>query len=171
MTNGPSLSKIERKVIAGILLGVILLVGTDLYTDFNRGGSLTHVNVEFGVALIATLGFFILIRSSFKIIQRDLQQVKNDATKWHQESLKHVEGLSNAIDSQLERWELSPSEKEVALLLLKGLSLKEIAELRNTTEKTARSQSAAVYQKSGLAGRSELSAFFLEDLLTPGHSS
>lgn len=58
-------------------------------------------------------------------------------------------------------------EKEVAFLLLKGLSLKEIAEVRQTVEKTARLQATAVYEKSGLAGRSELSAFFLEDLLPP----
>ena len=51
---------------------------------------------------------------------------------------------------------------------LKGLSLKEIAAARGTSEKTARVQSGAVYAKSGLAGRSELSAFFLEDLLPPG---
>lgn len=42
-----------------------------------------------------------------------------------------------------------------------------IAQLRNTAEKTVRSQSVAIYSKSGLAGRSELAAFFLEDLLGP----
>ena len=47
------------------------------------------------------------------------------------------------------------------------LSLKEIAEIRKTTEKTARAQSVAVYAKAGLGGRSELAAFFLEDLLLP----
>ena len=62
---------------------------------------------------------------------------------------------------------MSAAEKEVAFLLLKGLSLKEIAIARRTSEKTARVQSSAVYAKSGLAGRSELSAFFLEDLLPP----
>ena len=53
-------------------------------------------------------------------------------------------------------------------LLLKGLSLKEIADIRHTTEKTARAQSGSIYAKSGLSGRSELAAFFLEDLLVPG---
>ncbi|MGE3975871.1 MAG: helix-turn-helix transcriptional regulator, partial [Bdellovibrionales bacterium] len=53
---------------------------------------------------------------------------------------------------------------------LKGLSLKEIAGVRNTTEKTARVQSTAIYSKAGLSGRSELSAFFLEDLLLPENS-
>ena len=55
----------------------------------------------------------------------------------------------------------------MALLLLKGLSLKEISLVRGVSEKTARAQSFAVYAKSGLGGRAELSAFFLEDLLAP----
>jgi hypothetical protein len=32
---------------------------------------------------------------------------------------------------------------------------------------TIRAQTNAIYSKSGLSGRSELSAFFLEDLLLP----
>jgi len=37
----------------------------------------------------------------------------------------------------------------------------------NTSERTIRDQARAVYRKSGVAGRTELSAFFLEDLLLP----
>ena len=59
------------------------------------------------------------------------------------------------------------AEEEVGLLLLKGLSMKEIADLRGTSERTAREQAGAVYAKAGLSGRAELSAFFLEDLLPP----
>jgi DNA-binding NarL/FixJ family response regulator len=59
----------------------------------------------------------------------------------------------------------------VAFLLLKGLSLKEVAGVRNTSEKTARVQSMAVYAKAGISGRSELAAFFLEDLLPPSEAS
>jgi DNA-binding NarL/FixJ family response regulator len=62
---------------------------------------------------------------------------------------------------------LSPAEKEVALLLLKGLAHKEIAQARSITEATARQQARAVYKKAGLAGRNDLAAFFLEDLLLP----
>ena len=40
-------------------------------------------------------------------------------------------------------------------------------DLRGTHEKTVRAQSASIYAKAGLAGRSELAAFFLEDLLVP----
>ncbi len=47
------------------------------------------------------------------------------------------------------------------------MSLKEVAEIRGTVEKTARAQSMSIYSKAGLSGRSELAAFFLEDLLLP----
>ncbi|MBT8470373.1 MAG: helix-turn-helix transcriptional regulator [Myxococcales bacterium] len=66
-----------------------------------------------------------------------------------------------------DRWRLSPAEKEVALLLLKGLSHKEIAKVRSVTETTARQQARAVYRKAGLSGRHDLAAFFLEDLMLP----
>ena len=88
-------------------------------------------------------------------------------SSWRRDSAEHLAGLGEQIDRQLSQWDMSVAEKEVALLLLKGLSLKEIAVVRGVGEKTVRTQSLAVYAKSGLAGRAELSAFFLEDLLLP----
>jgi DNA-binding CsgD family transcriptional regulator len=73
-----------------------------------------------------------------------------------------------AVDRQFQRWALSPAEKEVALLLLKGLSHEEIDEVRSITEATARQQATAIYRKAGLSGRNDVAAFFLEDLLLPG---
>ena len=65
------------------------------------------------------------------------------------------------------RLALTPTEKEVALLLLKGLGHREAADVMNRSERTVRQHAVAVYKKSGLSGRAELSAFFLEDLLLP----
>ena len=48
-----------------------------------------------------------------------------------------------------------------------GLSLEVVAEARNTSEATVRQQALVVYRKSGLRSRSDLSAYFLEDLLLP----
>ena len=78
-----------------------------------------------------------------------------------------MRGLGSAIGGQFDAWQLSGAEAEVGLLLLKGLSLKEIAALRETSERTVREQARAVYRKAGLSGRSALAAFFLEDLLLP----
>ena len=97
----------------------------------------------------------------------DLAGALVEAAHWKKESRELLQGLGIAIENQFARWHLSAAEAEVALLLLKGLSHKEIAGLRETSERTVREQSRSVYRKSGLAGRSSLSAFFLEDLLLP----
>jgi DNA-binding CsgD family transcriptional regulator len=73
--------------------------------------------------------------------------------------------LGEIMAQQFDDWGLSKSEKEVGLLLLKGLSLKEIAIVRGTAEKTIRQQASSVYQKSGVSGRHAFSAWFIEDFL------
>ena len=90
-----------------------------------------------------------------------------DAEHWKAEAREMLAGLGAAIDAQFERWKLTEAERGVGLLLLKGLSSKEIAEARRTSERTVRQQALAIYRKTGLAGRAELAAFFLEDLLLP----
>jgi len=61
--------------------------------------------------------------------------------------------------------QLTQREKEIVDLIAEGLSNKEIAARRRTSERTVRQQARVVYQKSGLSGRSELAAFFLGGLL------
>jgi DNA-binding CsgD family transcriptional regulator len=90
-----------------------------------------------------------------------------DAARWRSDAAALISGLSAAIDLQLARWELTPAERDIALLLLKGLSHKEIATIRAVSETTVRQQARTLYRKAGLSGRNELSAFFLEDLLGP----
>lgn len=164
----------ERGVIAGVLALIALLAGADMLVDLREGASWWHVAAEATVAAAACFGAFRLLRSAWRLRrrldaqQRDFSAFRQQAEAWRTGSKKYLDGLSQSINLQLENWQLSAAEKEVAFLLLKGLSLKEIAMTRGTSEKTARVQSSAVYAKSGLAGRSELSAFFLEDLLPPG---
>lgn len=172
MTEMP-LSRNERRFLAFIMFVIVLFVGADLFNDSLEGVKFSHLVLELVVALGAAAGFFILMKDSFRKSHQLVQsrevilEREKEVERWKLESQKYIQGLSVAIDAQLARWSLSPSEKEVALLILKGLSLREIAELHNTAEKTVRAQSVAIYSKSGLAGRSELAAFFLEDLLVP----
>lgn len=163
----------ERWVITAILLGTAIIVGADLFTDSREGLRWWHIATEGSVALAALIGVIFLIRGSFALKRSLAAEViksaslQAEAEEWRKKAKVHLEGLSQEIELQLDTWKLSASEKEVAFLLLKGLSQKEIAEIRNTSEKTTRAQSTAIYEKSGLSGRSELSAFFLEDLLMP----
>lgn len=163
----------ERGFIAVVLFGIVIMVFLDLFTDSSEGISWGHFIVEGSAGLAAIAGLFFLMKESFLVKhsledeRKNFSDFKVEAEAWKVQSKKYLEGLSQVIDQQLSDWKLSVSEKEVAFLLLKGLSLKEVAQVRNTSEKTARAQSIAVYAKSGLTGRSELAAFFLEDLLLP----
>ena len=93
-----------------------------------------------------------------------LTQARIEGNQWRATARTHVEGLGEAIRWQFARWHLTASEHDVAMLMLKGLSHKEIAKLRRSTSATVRQQATAVYTKSGLSCRAELAAFFLEDL-------
>lgn len=167
------MSQHERVVIASILSLVAILVAFDILTDSLEGVALWHVLVEGAIAFVAIAGVFYLLRGTVDLRRRlqkemeDFSVFKREAEEWRAHSKKYIDGLAQAIDQQLTKWKLTVSEKEVAFLLLKGLSLKEVAQIRKTTEKTARVQSMAIYAKAGISGRSELSAFFLEDLLLP----
>jgi DNA-binding CsgD family transcriptional regulator len=161
----------ERRVLLLTLLLIVLVVAIDLITDTSQGVILWHLLVEGSAGAIALVGVLYLLHQQYQLkgalqTERQLSAAwQKESEQWRSQAKAYLAGLSVMIDQQLSAWGLSPSEREVAFFLLKGMSLKEIAVLRNTTEKTARVQSTAIYAKSGLNGRSELSAFFLEDLL------
>ncbi|MEM7288832.1 MAG: LuxR C-terminal-related transcriptional regulator [Pseudomonadota bacterium] len=71
------------------------------------------------------------------------------------------------MQKQFDAWQLTGSEQDVVIMLLKGLSFREIAGLRDTREKTVRQQASSVYRKAGVTSRNELAAWFFEDMLEP----
>jgi DNA-binding CsgD family transcriptional regulator len=173
----------ERRLLTGVLLaflGIALFAAIDISSDLREGTTLAHVTAEVGVLLVGLLGSLFMARRLVltlrraRAVQREalqlagqLEVTRAEANRWRSEARDLMEGLGAALDHQFERWNLSPAEKEVALLLLKGLSHKDVAEVRSVTEATARQQARAVYKKGGLSGRHDLAAFFLEDLMLP----
>ena len=83
---------------------------------------------------------------------------------WRADNRTELDDLAEAIQRQFGVWALTPAEADIAGLLLKGVSLRDIAVLRRTSDATIRQQAQSVYRKSGLAGRRELAAYFLESL-------
>jgi DNA-binding CsgD family transcriptional regulator len=150
-----------------------ILVAIDLVTDVLGGTSAFHVLLEgtvVAIGLVASGVFALRVRELVRDargLRAQLDASQQEARKWRRDAASLISGLSAAIDQQFTRWELSPAEREVALLLLKGLSHKEIANIRNVNETTVRQQARALYRKANLSGRNDLAAFFLEDLLVP----
>jgi len=69
------------------------------------------------------------------------------------------------LEESFARWSLTPSERDVALLAVKGLSIGEIARLRQTREGTDKAQCTAVYRKAGVNNRAQLLSLFVEELM------
>lgn len=98
---------------------------------------------------------------------RDLEVARTEGEGWRAKVQSHLAGLKGAMDKQFQAWGMTAAEREVGLLMLKGLSHKEIAALRATTDATVRQQAQSIYRKAGLPGKTAFSAYFLEDLFVP----
>ena len=120
----------------------------------------------FAVPILLVYRSFLVYKDRLALV-RDLDAARLQGRQWRDETRALLTGLGEAIDRQFLTWKLTGAERDVGLLILKGLSLKEIAAARVTSERTIRAQAQSIYAKAGLSGRAALSAFFLEDLLAP----
>ncbi len=160
----------ETVFFIGILLFVTIFFGWDIYSDLREGSSIIHLTGELSSMLLLSFGIGILTKRLIqaklenKIYRAEIDQSRIDFEKYKQETSHLTQGLNQKVQEQMKRWHLSAAERDICLLVLKGLANKEISYLRETSEKTVTQQLGQIYTKSGLQGRSELLAFFLEDL-------
>lgn len=161
----------KESVLMVVLFLVVSASGFDLYMDLSHGASFSHIAKEAVIVVLASLAVsWILLEQrqqnkEIKLLKQELAGVD----KSHAVMSNYVQSmrkqLSGVIAKQFADWQLTASEKEIGWLLLKGLSLKEIAVLRDTLEKTVRQQASSIYKKAGVSGRHAFSAWFIEDLL------
>jgi DNA-binding CsgD family transcriptional regulator len=172
---GDSLDRRTRVwAILAVVVGSALYLGLELREEPNMSAlDMLFELLETLPVVLATVGVVLLFRvtgrqrEEQRELIRELEVARVQGERWRAEARTFIDGLGQAIEAQFARWGLTEAEAEVALLLLKGLSLKEVATVRATSERTVRAQARALYGKAGLTGRAALSAFFLEDLLAP----
>lgn len=160
-----------------ILMGIVLLMivgGTiDILLDAPTSWWSLHVVYELFLIAAGLVGAVWLWLSWFRAeqanrsLRRSLEDRQQERDAWRASARRVLEGLGSAVSRQFQAWGLTGTEREVALLLLKGRSHKEIARDTGRSERTVRQHSVAVYDKAGVNGRAELAAFFLEDLMLP----
>ena len=162
-----------RLMVLAALAAVVVGGAVDLWMD--DPGTIWSFHVLFESALILySLGLSLYLVRRWLSASRSLRRTEErleareaERDAWRRRARSLLRGLGEEIDRQFEAWELTPSEKEVALLLIKGHSHKRIAAMTDRAERTARQHAGSVYEKAGLSGRAELAAYFLEDLMLP----
>ncbi len=160
--------------IAAIAAGIGTLIGLEIWEEPDMTpGEILFELIEPSLIVLTAAGVVYLLQRTKRqheeqmLLLRDLEVARAEGAQWRSDMREILRGLGNAIDAQFDRWQLTPAEREVAMLMLKGLSHKEIAVVRDASERTVRQQARAIYGKANLSGRAALSAFFLEDLLLP----
>jgi DNA-binding CsgD family transcriptional regulator len=152
-----------------LLLALEIATQDETVTLLDFIGDAASLLLTIGAATGATL-LVLRVRAQHEeqmTLIRDLAIARAEGIGWRTKAHSHLAGLRTEMDKQLQDWGMTEAERDVGLLILKGLSHKEIATLRNTTDATVRQQAQSIYRKAGLPGKTAFSAYFLEDLLAP----
>ena len=140
-------------------LGTVFFVG-DVVGDLREDPTSVHFIFEAVVTAALVLG---ILFGTFAL-RRTVELLRAQ-----DQALAVAQGaLSEVIEAQFTAWALTPAERDVGLLALKGLDVAEIAELRGAAQGTVRAQLTRIYSKAGVSGRAQFAAFFVEDLLGQG---
>jgi DNA-binding CsgD family transcriptional regulator len=164
-----------RALLSGVLLLIVVSGTVDLILDAPDRWWSFHVVYEVAIIIggLATTAWlwarWARAERALSRTRRDLHERQAERDAWRTSAEKALLGFAAAIDDQLARWGLTAAEREVALQMLKGKSHKVIAYETGRSERTVRQHAVTVYQKSELAGRAELAAFFLEGLALPNY--
>ena len=163
-------SRRDLAFVAG-LAAIALAAGIDLLLDIGGGAVPAHFVAE-GLVVAVALGLIVRLvgelrrrRAALARVVKELEEAREHVRKLTPDAQVARMRLGEAIAQQFATWGLTESEREVGWLLLKGLTLKEIAAMRDTAEKTVRQHASAIYRKSGVSGRHAFAAWFIEDCL------
>ncbi|MCA8882371.1 MAG: helix-turn-helix transcriptional regulator [Rhodobacteraceae bacterium] len=139
----------------------VFFVG-DVLADLRDVGMGSLAELHFGIETIATLSLVAAIVIELQVLLRLLRR------KAHLEHSLHIAGaaVQAVIDAHFDAWALSPSERDVATFLVKGLSTAEIAQMRGNAEGTIKAHLNAIYRKSGTRSRSDLLSLIIDSLMT-----
>lgn len=150
-----------------LVCGVDIMMETSAWNPIEVGLDIaeTAILVVLIIAVAWSVQQISNINEGQQAIQNHLLRRTAQGEEWRASQAAEITAMGDAIARQFRSWGLTAAEMDVAGLLLKGASMKEIALARETSEATIRQQAQSMYRKSGLSGRVELSAYFLDSLL------
>jgi DNA-binding NarL/FixJ family response regulator len=151
------------------LIGSVIFFVFDLASDIyeraiaNTAPSLidlTHLFFEVFSALALILAIRILVRQLRWLQARNVKQ---------SESLRLLRGeMDSFVRGKFDEWNLTSAERDIAMYMLKGMSIAEIASARSTAEGTVKAQTSNIFRKTGVTTRMELMSLFMDEFLDVG---
>ncbi|MFB9150487.1 helix-turn-helix transcriptional regulator [Roseovarius ramblicola] len=155
-------------VIGGIvLLSSMAFFGFDVVADILEHGvtpvgyttgELTHLIFE--MLAVAGLGYAVFtLRVYLVLLQRETERTR--------ETIHMMRGnFDEVLRGKFEEWGLTAAERDVTLLIIKGLSVADLAAARNTAPGTIKAQSTSVFRKIGVRSKAELMSTIIDEFLS-----
>ena len=163
----------RRTVFAVFVLFVFGTSAVEIISEFLAGETLASMADDLSrfvlsaVVLLLFIYEYLVQRRALNELRGQLSKARGQLAQLDARSPQLASQYRAVMQKQFDAWHLTASEQEAVLGLLKGLSFREIAELRETREKTVRQQASSVYRKARVGRRNELAAWFFEDMLEP----
>ncbi|MCB1175476.1 MAG: helix-turn-helix transcriptional regulator [Leptospiraceae bacterium] len=139
----------------------------DLLYDFRMEGFSLIEALEFIliVAVSITLGLlWIQLWRKYKQEQAIKVRLEQRQQQFRSQFGASLQAMRKAIDDQFDDWHFTKAEQKIARYLIQGHSIQKIAAATNTSPKTIQNHATAIYAKSKTLGRSDLAAWFLQEL-------
>jgi len=134
---------------------------SDVMADSVTADGRLAVDLHLATEGIATIGLICGIYFETRYL-RDLIRQSQKA----EQNVRVATGaLNEVIQEYFRDWGLTPSERDVAMFAIKGMSNAEIAGLRASSEGTIKAHLNAVFRKAGVSGRNQLVSLLVEDLM------
>lgn len=164
--------KIKHKKLLVLSINLLLIsfffILIDLSGDIYYGQNTLLTTIEALSIIFLILTSCILLFSFYQENATAIDELEKDAE--HLDALEAQntslkEAMTKKILDAFKHWGFTKSETEIGLLLIKGFSSQEIANIRNASEGTVRKQAVEIYRKSNTNNRAEFVAYFIEDLM------
>jgi DNA-binding NarL/FixJ family response regulator len=157
------------KYVTLFLIGSVIFfvfdVASDIYERVIASSTpgfldLTHLFFEIFSAVALILAIRILVRQLRWLQARNTEQ---------SQSLSFLRGeMESFVRRKFDDWSLTSAERDIAMYMLKGLSIAEIAAARSTAEGTVKAQTSNIFRKTGVQSRLELMSLFMDEFLDIG---
>ena len=133
----------------------------DMFYDLVLPGQATYLGESDVIEGVVTIALFLGLAFTASEL-RQIMRRQSEIT----DQLKVASGaFADLLETRFDDWDLTEAERAVAVLALKGYSVAEMAELRQTAQGTVKAQCAALYRKADVSGRLQLLSLFLDALM------
>lgn len=120
-------------------------------------GELFHLIFE--MLAVIGLGYAVItLRVYLRLIQAEAERSR--------ETIHMLRGnFDEVLRDKFEDWGLTTAERDVTLLIIRGLSVADIAAARNTAPGTIKAQSTSIFRKIGVGSKTELMSAIIDEFL------